>query len=68
MIEGLSSHISNLNENHFQLTSTLDVISESIENLHTQDEFEECLKKIRNKAELLTEALSSFKLKSGTQK
>jgi len=64
MIEGLSSHISNIKENHVKLTSTLDKISESIKNINTQNEFEECLKEIRSKAELLAEDLSCFKLET----
>jgi methyl-accepting chemotaxis protein len=67
MIEGLSSHISTIRENHVKLTSSLNDISESIENLNTQNEFEECLNKIRGKVELLTENLSCFKLEDDSQ-
>jgi len=62
MIESLSSHISNLRENHAKLTGTLVDISESIENLNTRNEFEACLNKIRREVELLTKDISCFKL------
>ena len=62
MLESLSSYISKINHSHSALESTLNDISESVENLSTKKEFEACLAKIRNKTELLNKDLSRFKL------
>ena len=62
MLENLSSYILKINHNHSELESTLNDISESVENLSTKKEFEACLEKIRDKTDLLKENLSEFKL------
>jgi hypothetical protein len=62
MLESLSSYISKINHSHSELESTLNDISELVENLSTKKEFEACLGKIRAKAELLKQDLSRFKL------
>ena len=62
MIDGLSARISKIMEHHDRLASTVDDMSESIEKIDTKEEFQARLKEIRSRVELLTEALSRFKL------